>query len=45
MDITAEMLSRLTKNIDKTIKKGVGLEFTRIDPGKRRFESIDYTIN
>ena len=32
MDITAEMLSRLTRNIDKTIEKGVGSELIRIDP-------------
>ena len=32
MDITAEMLSRLTRNIDETIEKGVGSELIRIDP-------------
>ena len=26
------MLSRLTRNIDKTIEKGVGSELIRIDP-------------
>ena len=31
MDITAEMLSILTRNIDKTIEKGVGSELIRID--------------